>query len=121
MCYLQVWISQHRPRELMSSFNLNSVADRINEMVDKSGLQEVYMLGCHNDLERLKPIIEKLYDDHIFYLSYWESDCPYFGWEWSKDDGSMKNQAIITDSITQKIEEIYALILAGLDEKCEKK
>lgn len=104
----------------MSSFNLDCVADKVNKMIDDSGLQKVCMQGCYNDLKKLKPIIEKLYDEHIFYLSYWKSDCPYFGWEWSKDDGSMKNQAIITDSITEKIEEIYALILAGLGEKCEK-
>lgn len=104
----------------MSNFNLNCVADRINKMIDNDSLKKVCMQGCYNDLKRLKPIIEKLYDEHIFYLSYWKSDCPYFGWEWGKDGGSMKNQAIITDGITEKIEEIYALILAGLGEKCER-
>ena len=33
----------------------------------------------------------------------------------------MANMAKITDGITEKFEEIYALILAGLDEKCEKR
>lgn len=101
----------------MSDFKYS--ADKINKMIEESGLQKVCMQGCHNDLEKLKPIIEKLYDEHIFYLSYWKSDCPYFGWDWSKDNGTMKNQADITDGITEKIQEVYALILAGLGEKCE--
>ena len=105
----------------MNDFNLNSVADRINGMIDDYALQKVCMQGCYNDLEKLKPIIEKLYDEHIFYLSYWKSDCPYFGWDWSKDNGSMKNQADITDGITHRIEEVYALILSGLGERCEKR
>lgn len=105
----------------MSDFNLNSVADRINGMIDEYKLQKVCMQGSYKDLERLKPIIEKLYDDHIFYLSYWKCDSPYFGWEWDKDDGNMKNQALITDGITNKIEEVYAMILAGLGERCEKR
>ena len=104
----------------MSNFNLSSVSDKINKIIDEHKLQKVCMQGCYKDLERLKPVIEKLYDEHIFYLSYWKSDCPYFGWEWGKDDGSMKNQADITDGITRKIEEIYAIILAGLGERCEK-
>jgi len=104
----------------VSNFNLSSVSDKINKIIDEHKLQKVCMQGCYKDLERLKPVIEKLYDEHIFYLSYWKSDCPYFGWEWGKDDGSMKNQADITDGITRKIEEIYAIILAGLGERCEK-
>lgn len=102
----------------MSDFKYS--ADKINKIIEESDLQEVCMQGCHKDLEKLKPIIEKLYDEHIFYLSYWKSDCPYFGWDWSKDNGTMKNQADITDGITEKTQEIYALILAGLGEKCEK-
>ena len=105
----------------MSNFNLNSIADRINGMIDNNGLQVVCMQGCYNDLKKLKPIIEKLYDEHIFYLNYWKSDCPYFGWDWSKDNGTMKNQADITDGITSKIEEVYSMILAGLGERCEKR
>lgn len=54
----------------MSDFNLNCVADRINKMIDNNGLQKVYMEGCYNDLKKLKLIIEKLYDEHIFYLDY---------------------------------------------------
>jgi hypothetical protein len=104
----------------VSNFNLSSVADKINKTIDEHKLQKVCMQGCYKDLERLKPVIEKLYDEHISYLSYWKSDCPYFGWEWDKDDGRMKNQADITDGITHKIEEIYAIILAGLGERCEK-
>lgn len=94
-------------------------ADRINQMIDDNKLNQVCMQGVYKDLQNLKPLIEKFYDDYIFYLSYWENDAPYHGWIWSEDDGRMENQAVITDGITKKFEEIYALILAGLGERCE--
>lgn len=94
-------------------------ADRINQMIDDNKLNQVCMQGVYKDLQNLKPLIEKFYDDYIFYLSYWENDAPYHGWIWSEDDGRMENQATITDGITKKFEEIYALILAGLGERCE--
>ena len=68
---------------------------------------------------KLKPLIEKFYDDYIFYLDYWKNDASYHGWDWSEDDGRMENQATITDRITEKFKEIYSLILAGLGERCE--
>lgn len=95
-------------------------ADTINKMIEDSGCKKATMKGVHDDLIRLKPLIENFYDKYIFYISYWKDDCPFHGWEWSKDDGTMTNMAKITDGITDKFEEIYALILAGLGEKCEK-
>ena len=78
------------------------------------------MRGVYEDLAMLKPIIEKTYTDIVFASSMWESECAYHGWDWSKDDGKMKSMATITDSITEKFEEIYALILIGLGETNEK-
>ena len=101
----------------MSDFKYS--ANKINKMIDDSGLQKVCMQGCYKDLERLKPIIEKIYDEHVFYIDYWVHECGYHGWDWSKDDGRLKSQKDITESISQKFKEIYALILAGLGEKCE--
>lgn len=46
-------------------------ADKINKMIDDNGYKPVTMTGVRNDLLKLKPIIEKLYDDKIFYLNYW--------------------------------------------------
>ena len=94
-------------------------AETINKMIEDSGCEKATMQGVHDDLIRLKPLIEKFYDKYIFYLSYWESECGFHGWEWSKDDGTMANMAKITDRIMTKFEEIYALILAGLGEKCK--
>ena len=102
----------------MTSFTYS--ADKINKMIDDNGYKPATMTGVRDDLLDLKPIIEKLYDDKIFYLNYWENDAPYHGWVWSEDDGRMKNQAVITDGIIEKFKEIYALILAGLGERCEK-
>lgn len=91
----------------------------INKIIEEINLQKAFMKGVVNDLIRLKSIIEKLYRDEVFHLNYWASECAYFGYDWSKDDGSMKSQYEITNGITQKFREIYALILAGLGEKCE--
>lgn len=87
---------------------------KINELIDKLGTHKAAMYGVTHDCEKLKPIIEKLYTDQIFYLSYWESECVFHGWNWNEDDGTMKNMADITDGITHRFQEIYALILSGL-------
>lgn len=99
----------------MSNFKYSS--KKINEMVEASGLKEVNMSGVHKDLEKLKPVVEELYDNHIFYLTYFLSDAPYHGWD--RQSEPMKNMEAITEGITQKVKEIYALILAGLGEKME--
>ena len=101
----------------MSDFKYS--ADSINQMIDNNKLNQVCMQGVYKDLQKLKPLIEKFYDDYIFYLDYWINDASYHGWDWSEDDGRMENQATITDRITEKFKEIYALILAGLGERCE--
>lgn len=102
--------------------------EAVKEHVDKNikkekaehKLRPVIMEGVKKDLENLKPIIQRLYDENIFYLSYWESECPFHGWDWSKDNGSMSSMAYICDEITDKFEEIYALIKIGLGEDEEK-
>lgn len=95
-------------------------ADTINKMIEDSGCKKATMRGVYDSLGRLKPLIENFYDEYIFFLSYWKNDCAFHGWEWSKDDGTMSSMAKITDGITKNFEEIYALILAGLGEKCKK-
>ena len=99
----------------MSNFNYSN--KKINEMISASGLQKVAMSGVYKDLEKLKPLIEEFYDTHIFYLTYFLSDAPYHGWD--RQSEQMKNMEAITEGITQKFKEIYALILAGLGEECK--
>ena len=101
----------------MSDFKYS--ADSINQIIDNNKLNQVCMQGVYRDLQKLKPVIEKIYDDYIFYLNYWKNDAPYHGWLWDEDDGRLENQAKITDEITEKFKEIYALILVGLGERCE--
>lgn len=101
----------------MSNFKYS--AEKINKMIEENGLQKVCFQGCYDDLSELKPIIEKMYDDYVFNIDYWTSECGYHGWDWSKDDGGLKSQKDITKGIRQKFIEIYALILTGLGEKCE--
>lgn len=38
------------------------------------------MRGVFNNLKKLKPIIEVLYDDKIFDISHFADDAPFFGW-----------------------------------------
>ena len=97
---------------MMSTLNYSK--EQINKMIEDSGLTKVTMTGVYCDLTKLKSLIEDFYDKHIFYLNYWETDAPYFEWELST--GAAKNMAEITDGITQRFKEIYALILAGLGE-----
>ena len=49
----------------MSDFKYS--AKRINKIIDESGCQKADMYGVYNDLKKLKPIIEKIYDEDIFY------------------------------------------------------
>lgn len=89
----------------------------IDEIIRKNNLSPVVMVGVKKDLERIKPLIEELYDNNIFYLDYWKSECPFHGWDWAKNNKELENQAKITDGITQRFLEIYALILIGLNEE----
>ena len=94
--------------------------NKINELIDEYNLKRVCMRGTLEALKKLKLLIEKFYDDHIFYLDYWQTDACYFGWSWSEHRDELSNQKAITEGITQKFLEIYALILCGLGEKIEK-
>ena len=109
------------PDEIMQTINQNQSEnyfryskDEINQIISeykKAGLRKVSMLGVYHDLQELKPIIENLYKDKIFYLSYFD-DAIYHGWK-GEDIREMKK---ITDGIRRRINEIYALILIGLGE-----
>ena len=94
-------------------------ADTINKIIEDNKYKPVVMQGVRDDLRALKSVIEKIYDKKIFYLDYWMSECGYHGWSWSKDNGEMANMAKITQGISEKFVEIYAMILGGLGEKCE--
>lgn len=90
----------------------------INAMIDEyieKGMQRAKMVGVHDDLAKLKPVIEEIYEKNIFYLSYFATDGPYFGWTGKE----LFHMLQITDRITQKFKEIYALILCGLGDKLE--
>lgn len=107
-----------KPKTCISEYgSFEYSSSTINKLIEQYNLKSVAMLGVRGDLVRLKENIEKFYNDYVFYLSYWESEAPFHGWEWSKDDGTMKNMAEITDGITQKFLEAYALILSGLNMK----
>ena len=99
----------------MSNFKYNK--EKINEIIKKFDLSPVVMLGVRKDLEKLKPLIETLYDNNISYLDYWINECAYHGWDWSEDNKRLENQVKITEGIKQRFLEIYALILIGLNEE----
>lgn len=95
-------------------YSKNEINAMIDEYIEK-GMQRAKMAGVYNDLAKLKPVIEEIYEKNIFYLSYFATDGPCFGWT-GKD---LFHMLQITDRITQKFKEIYALILCGLGEKLE--
>lgn len=99
----------------MSDFKYSK--ETINKIIKENNLSPVVMVGVKKDLEKIKPLIEEFYDNNIFYLDYWESECAYHGWSWAKDNKELENQSKITTGIRQKFLEIYALILAGLNEE----
>lgn len=92
--------------------------DSINAMIDQAcakGMGKATMRGVYRDLQRLKPIIEKFYDENIFYLSFFASDAPFMGWTGEQISPMLE----ITSGITEKFQEIYALILCGLGERLD--
>ena len=93
--------------------------NEINEMIDSLDSHKVCMQGVRDDLIALKSSIEDLYSEDIFYLGYWEGECPHYGWSWTRDREQLTKQKNVTSSIDQKFLEIYALILAGLGERCK--
>ena len=95
-------------------YSENTINNIMNTYKLNYKVHKVAINGVLSDLKKLKEDIEKLYDDKVFYLSYWENECPFHGWVWSEDDGTMKNMKFITDTITDKFLEIYSLILLGI-------
>lgn len=100
--------------------NCSYFTKQVNKLIDDNGYKKVAMKGVYDDLIKLKPVIEKIFDEQVFYLDFWRCDCAYHGWDWTKDDGTMENMKNITEGITDKFIEIYAMILGGLGERCEK-
>lgn len=94
-------------------------AKTINEMIIDSNIQKIEITGVYNNLKKLKTSVEELYDNDIFWFGYCLDEAPHFGRSWSNDMVNLKNIKSIDDGINQKIKEIYALILAGLGEKCK--
>lgn len=104
----------------MNDFKYSS--DKINAMIaanNADGMGKATMVGVINDLKKLKPILENLYDENIFNLSYWRDECGFHGWDTQSD--TVKSMERITDGITQKIEEAYALVLTGLGETVDER
>lgn len=91
---------------------------KINKLIDESGCKEVTMTSVYNSLKDMKPLIEEFYNKYIFYLDYHTCESVFFGWEYNEEMASTRE---ITVEITNKFQEIYALILAGLGERCENK
>ena len=42
-------------------------AEKINEIIKNNDLKKVCMKGVDKDLRKLKPVIEKIYDEYIFW------------------------------------------------------
>lgn len=90
--------------------------NEINEKIEKSNLKPVPMKGLYDELKKLKPIIEEIFEKRVYLMGYALCDAPFHGWT---DEEVMANMTTITHGIEEHFVEIYALILAGLGEKME--
>jgi hypothetical protein len=83
------------------------------------GAGKVALQGVYDNLLNLKTEIEKFYDAFIFYLDYWKTDAPFFGFCKDTHKEAFDRTDYITREITKRFLEIYALILIGLGEETE--
>lgn len=83
-------------------------------MIKDCSMEKVCTNEVQISLNRLKPIIEFIYSMYIFPLNFWQGDLLYYKTEYNKNDNDINNQANITNEITNKFKEIYALIMCGL-------
>lgn len=97
----------------MSKFNeISSIKESIREIKKALPYSKVSMKGFYEDLVKIKQKVEILYDEDIFFLGYPLDDAPFHGWDGEK----IKEMRKIDKEICKKFEEIYAIILCGLDE-----
>lgn len=96
-------------------YSKDIIKDRQKEY---SKYNKAAMEGVYKDLQHLKPLIENFYDEYIFYLDYWRSECGYHGWDYTNPKAKEKidNMAGICEEIKSKFFDIYALILNGIGE-----
>ena len=94
-------------------------AAHINKLIDDMPEYSVCMAGVHEDIKRLKNLLSEIYDEFIFLLSYWATDAPYHGWLWSNEEHAkmMRPQLQLTDDLTHKWQEMYAMCLKALGER----
>ena len=84
--------------------------DNLSKVMEENNINVPRLRG----LRMREAYMEKIYRENVFYLTRWISDCGFHGWKWSEDDGRMQSMADITNGITDKFKEIYALILCDL-------
>lgn len=102
----------------MSNFDYSK--KEINAMIQEyndNGIGRAAMVGVLESLRTLKPKLEQLYDEQVFYMSYWRGECGFHGWDVQSD--AVKSMETITDGIEECIERAYALVLTGLGERME--
>ena len=96
--------------------NFKYSKDKIDKLKNTFDIEKVGMKGFYNDLLKLKKEIEKLYDEHVFYLGYSLSDAPYHGWGGSDE---LKNMNKVDREICKRFMEIYTILLLATDGEIE--
>ena len=96
-------------------------AKEINRLMDDMPEYRTCMVGVNADIKKLKGLLETIYDGFVFWLSYWETESVYHGWLWSDEANAkmMRPQKALTDGLTHKWIEMYAMCLKALGERME--
>lgn len=91
---------------------LKTNRNEINDLVDRACIEQTVFEGVYRKLFKLGKDIEKIYD-WLFELEYSISEAPWF----TKDKAGVDNMRKINKSIESRINEIYAVLLAGTGRK----
>lgn len=99
----------------MSKFTqYESTRKRLLDTMNELDINKVGMKGFHDDLLKLTPEVESLFDKY-FYLGMSLDDAPYHGWTGEP----LQDMRKVDREIGKRIFEIYAIILKATDSKIE--
>lgn len=106
-------IALKRINKVRDEETTNSVfMETINDMIDKSGIQQVEINGMYRDLFEIGGHIEEVLRI-IFGIGHALTDAPFMGWKGER----LKELWRVQKELEQKAKELYAIILAGTGRK----
>ncbi len=96
-----------------TDYKQNELLELITQYKEQ-GITKAPMKGFHNDLSKILSLFEGLCNSTtVHYLGYSLSDAPFHGW----NGETLKSMNNIDDILTEKMLEIYALLLIGVGQE----